>query len=184
MANSLTVQVRAISDVATAVAEGDLTRSITVEAQGEVSALKDNVNRMIGNLKTTTQLNDEQDWLKSNLARFFAADARPEKSRRSRARLIMSELTPLVSAHHGAFYIDERGEQNEKSRVLALIASYAFQQRKSVANRFMRGEGLGRTMRARKEKHSADASSQRLRADQFRPGTGDAAQYHRAAGLV
>ena len=70
LANNLTAQVRAIADVATAVTEGDLTRSITVEAQGELLALKDNVNQMITNLRETTQKNQEQDWLKTNLAKF------------------------------------------------------------------------------------------------------------------
>ncbi len=110
MANSLTVQVRAISDVATAVTEGDLTRSITVEAQGEVSALKNNINQMIANLKETTQKNKEQDWLKTNLAR-FSGMMQGQKNLESVARLIMSELTPLVSAHHGVFYLNDAGER-------------------------------------------------------------------------
>src|SRR5579862_6367746 len=70
LAGNLTSQVRAISDVATAVTKGDLTRSITVEAEGEVAALKDNINQMIVNLKETTEKNTEQDWLKTNLAKF------------------------------------------------------------------------------------------------------------------
>ena len=70
LAANLTTQVRAIAEVATAVTKGDLTRSITVEAQGEVAALKDNINEMIRNLKDTTQKNTEQDWLKTNLAKF------------------------------------------------------------------------------------------------------------------
>ena len=72
LAGNLTTQVRAIAEVATAVTKGDLTRSITVEAQGEVAALKDNINQMIVNLKETTQKNPEQDWLKTNLAKFLA----------------------------------------------------------------------------------------------------------------
>ncbi len=97
MANSLTVQVRAISEVATAVASGDLTRSIFVEAQGEVSALKNNINQMIANLKDTTRQNMEQDWLKTNLARFSGL-MQGQKTLESVAQLIMSELTPLVDA--------------------------------------------------------------------------------------
>ncbi len=137
MANSLTVQVRAISDVATSVTEGDLSRSITVEAQGEVSLLKNNINQMIANLKGTTDKNNEQDFLKTNLAR-FSRMMQGQKSLESVSRLIMSEVTPLVSAHHGAFYINSTGE----GEVLKLISSYAYQQRKSVANRFHLGEGL------------------------------------------
>ena len=136
MANSLTVQVRAISDVATSVTEGDLTRTITVDAQGEVQALKNNVNQMISNLKSTTQLNNEQDWLKTNLARFSRL-MQGQKNLEAVARLIMSELTPLVSAHHGAFFTFDSSD-----RVLDLLATYAYRKRKAVPNRFELGEGL------------------------------------------
>ena len=85
LAGNLTSQVRAIAEVSTAVAKGDLTRSITVEAQGEVAALKDNINQMIGNLKDTTQKNQEQDWLKTNLAKFSGHDAGPAEHRLGRA---------------------------------------------------------------------------------------------------
>jgi len=138
MANSLTVQVRAISDVATAVTEGDLTRTITVDAQGEVSALKNNLNQMIANLKGTTQLNTEQDWLKTNLAG-FSRMMQGQKNLEAVARLIMSELTPLVGANHGVFYIHNAASGN---RVLELLSSYAYRERKAVANRFHLGEGL------------------------------------------
>ncbi|HEY3782936.1 MAG TPA: HAMP domain-containing protein [Fimbriimonadaceae bacterium] len=138
MANSLTVQVRAISDVATAVAQGDLTRSITVEAQGEVSELKNNINQMIANLKSTTQQNMEQDWLKTNLAR-FGGMMQGQKNLESVARLIMSELTPLVGGNHGVFYINDV-VANET--VLRLMSSYAYAERKNVSNRFRPGEGL------------------------------------------
>jgi HAMP domain-containing protein len=138
MANSLTTQVRAISEVATAVAQGDLTRSIEVEAQGEVADLKNNINQMIGNLKATTQLNTEQDWLKTNLAR-FSRMMQGQKNLESVARLIMSELTPLVSAQHGVFYINEM-EGGEP--VLKLMDSYAYKERKNVSSRFRLGESL------------------------------------------
>src|SRR5262245_30996675 len=104
LAGNLTAQVRAISEVATAVTKGDLTRSITVEAQGEVASLKDNINQMIVNLKETTQKNAEQDWLKTNLAK-FSSRMQGQKDLQTVSQLIMSELTPLVSAHYGAFYI-------------------------------------------------------------------------------
>ncbi len=139
MANSLTVQVREISDVATAVTQGDLTRSITVEAQGEVSSLKNNINQMIANLKATTQQNEDQDWLKTNLAR-FSRMMQGQKNLEAVARLIMSELTPLVSAHHGAFYINDR--MNTGEPVLKLMDSYAYEERKSVSNVFHVGESL------------------------------------------
>jgi signal transduction histidine kinase/HAMP domain-containing protein len=138
MANSLTLQVRAIADVATAVTRGDLSREITVEAQGELDELKNNLNQMIANLKDTTEKNTEQDWLKTNLAK-FSRMMQGQKDLESVSKLIMSELTPLVSAHHGAFYIMDK-EQNVP--VLKLIASYAYKERKHVANRFHLGEGL------------------------------------------
>ncbi|HEX8693587.1 MAG TPA: HAMP domain-containing protein, partial [Longimicrobium sp.] len=137
MANSLTAQVRAIKDVATAVTEGDLTRIITVEARGELDELKRNVNQMIANLKETTERNQEQDWLKTNLAK-FSRMMQGQKDLESISRLIMSELTPLVGAHHGAFFLGE----DEGGMQLKLIASYAYKHRKHVASRFRPGEGL------------------------------------------
>src|SRR5215211_7890779 len=138
MANSLTIQVRNIADVATAVTKGDLTRQITVEAQGELDELKSNINQMIGNLKETTERNQEQDWLKTNLAK-FSRMMQGQKDLESVSRLIMSELTPLVSAHHGAFFIMDN---DAGAPMLRLIASYAYRARKHVGNRFAIGEGL------------------------------------------
>jgi hypothetical protein len=138
MANSLTVQVRAIADVATAVTRGDLSRQIAVEAQGELDELKNNLNQMIANLKTTTEKNSEQDWLKTNLAK-FSRMMQGQKNLEAVSKLIMSELTPLVSAHHGAFYIME---DDNHTPVLKLIASYAYTERKHLGNRFYLGEGL------------------------------------------
>jgi CheY-like chemotaxis protein/signal transduction histidine kinase/HAMP domain-containing protein len=138
MANNLTVQVRAIADVATAVTKGDLTRMIMVEAQGELAELKANINQMISNLKETTEKNMEQDWLKTNLAK-FSRMMQGQKDLESVSRLIMSELTPLVSASQGVFYIMDN-EVN--APVLKLIASYAYKQRKHLSNRFHLGEGI------------------------------------------
>ena len=138
MANSLTMQVRNIADVATSVTKGDLTRQITVEAQGELELLKTNINQMIGNLRETTERNQEQDWLKTNLAK-FSRMMQGQKDLESVSRLIMSELTPLVSAHHGAFFMMD-AETGAPS--LRLIASYAYRARKHVGNRFGIGEGL------------------------------------------
>ncbi len=138
MANSLTLQVRAIADVATAVTRGDLSRQIAVEAQGELDELKNNLNQMIANLKTTTEKNNEQDWLKTNLAK-FSRMMQGQKDLEAVSKLIMSELTPLVSAHHGTFYIME--EENN-TPVLKLIASYAYKERKHIGSRFFLGEGL------------------------------------------
>src|SRR2546425_1739016 len=104
LAANLTTQVRAIADVATAVTKGDLTRSIAVEAKGEVASLKDNINEMIRNLKDTTRKNTEQDWLKTHLARFTRM-LQGHRELVTVSRLILSELTPLVNAHQAAFFI-------------------------------------------------------------------------------
>jgi HAMP domain-containing protein len=87
LAATLTTQLRAISDVATAVTKGDLTRSITVEAQGEVAQLKDTINEMIRNLRDTTLKNSEQDWLKTNLANFYTHAPGPTRSHGSGHRI-------------------------------------------------------------------------------------------------
>src|SRR5207248_1900268 len=99
MAGNLTSQVRSIAQVTTAVTQGDLTRSITVAAQGEVAELKDNINQMIGNLRETTIANQEQDWLKTNLARISGL-MQGQRDLQTVSRLIMSELTPVVAAQH------------------------------------------------------------------------------------
>ncbi len=138
LAGNLTSQVRAISDVATAVTKGDLTRSIDVQAEGEVAQLKDNINQMIVNLKETTQKNTEQDWLKTNLAK-FSSMMQGQKNLETVSDMIMSQLTPLVSAHHGAFFTMDL--ENEMP-ILKLASSYAYRERKSVANRFRLREGL------------------------------------------
>src|SRR6185503_371850 len=119
LAGNLTAQVRAIAEVSTAVTKGDLTRSITVEAEGEVAALKNNINQMIGNLKDTTQKNTEQDWLKTNLAK-FSGMMQGQRSITAVAQLIMSELTPLVDARHGTFFMME---QEGGKPMLKLVAS-------------------------------------------------------------
>ncbi|MFC3230555.1 response regulator, partial [Marinibaculum pumilum] len=145
LAANLTTQVRAIAEVATAVTTGDLTRSITVEASGEVAALKDNINEMIRNLEDTTLKNTEQDWLKTNLAR-FTRRLQGERDLVTVSNLVLSELAPLVNAQHGVFYMARSEEDEERSReegtVLDLLASYAFRQRKSLSNRYHLREGL------------------------------------------
>jgi signal transduction histidine kinase/HAMP domain-containing protein/ActR/RegA family two-component response regulator len=138
LAGNLTSQVRAIAEVSSAVTKGDLTRSITVEAQGEVAALKDNINQMISSLKQTTEKNNEQDWLKTNLAR-FSGMMQGQRSTTAVAQLVMSELTPLVGASHGTFFmIDGDGDE----ACLNLVASYAFMMRKNLSNSYKLKEGL------------------------------------------
>src|SRR5262247_1062128 len=118
LAANLTSQVRAISEVATAVTKGDLTRSIMVEAMGEVAVLKDNINEMIRNLEDTTLKNKEQDWLKTHLARFTRM-LQGHRELVTVSRLILSELTPLVNAQQAAFYVaDHRsGDSTLERRV-------------------------------------------------------------------
>jgi HAMP domain-containing protein/signal transduction histidine kinase/CheY-like chemotaxis protein len=140
LAGNLTSQVRAIAEVSTAVTKGDLTRSINVEAMGEVAALKDNINQMIANLKDTTQKNNEQDWLKTNLAK-FSGMMQGQRNIISVAQLIMSELTPLVGAQHGGFFMMETAD-DRTTPVLNLIASYGYSVRKSLSYTYRLKESL------------------------------------------
>ncbi|MEA3122883.1 MAG: hypothetical protein QOH33_2473, partial [Paraburkholderia sp.] len=120
LAANLTSQVRAIAEVATAVTKGDLTRSIQVDARGEVAELKDNINTMIGNLRLTTDVNTEQDWLKTNLAKFTNM-LQGQRDLVTVGRLLLTELTPLVNAHMGVIYQVE----NEDNPHLQLLSAYA-----------------------------------------------------------
>ena len=138
MANNLTSQVRSIADVATAVTKGDLTRSIAVEASGEMAALKDNINEMIRNLKEQTLKNAEQDWLKTNLAR-FSRMLQGERDLTTVSNLIMSELAPLVNAQYGVFYVTSRDNDEP---VLELAASYGAESKEELKNKFKLREGL------------------------------------------
>ncbi|MFJ7899779.1 HAMP domain-containing protein, partial [Streptomyces sp. NPDC096198] len=122
LAGNLTRQVRAIAEVASAVAEGDLTRSITVVASGEVAELKDNINSMVESLRETTRANQEQDWLKTNLARISGL-MQGHRDLPVVAELIMDELSPLVSGQYGAFYL---AEESERGSELRLVGSYGF----------------------------------------------------------
>jgi len=120
LAANLTTQVRAIAEVATAVTKGDLTRSIQVGARGEVAELKDNINTMIDNLRLTTERNTEQDWLKTNLARF--TNMLPgQRDLATVGRMLLSELAPLINAQNGVIYLVD----TEVSPGLRLLAAYA-----------------------------------------------------------
>src|SRR4051794_36810087 len=149
LAANLTTQVRAIAEVATAVTKGDLTRSISLEAQGEMAALKDTINEMIRNLRDTTQKNAEQDWLKTNLAK-FSRMLQGQKDLLTVGRLILSELAPVVSAQQGVFYVMDPSKPDDPA--LKLLASYAFKDRKNIDNRFKLGEGLVGQCALEKEK--------------------------------
>ena len=137
LADNLTNQVRAIAEVATAVTKGDLTRSIQVDARGEVAELKDNINRMIDNLRLTTDRNTEQDWLKTNLARFTGM-LQGQRDLVTVGRLLLSELAPLVNAQQGVIYQME----TEKSAGLVLLSAFADDGEKGHLRRILPGEGL------------------------------------------
>lgn len=139
LAANLTSQVRAIGEVATMVTRGDFTRSVTVDARGEVAELKDNVNKMIRNLHETTEKNAEQDWLKSNLTRLTRA-LQGQRDLKSMANIVLSELAPLVNAQHGLFYIMNESPAGENR--LNMLSSYAHKERISVANEWKVGEGM------------------------------------------
>ena len=138
LAANLTNQVRSIAEVATAVTKGDLTRSIAVEASGEMAALKDTINEMISNLKEQTLKNAEQDWLKTNLAR-FSRMLQGERDLATVSNLIMSELAPLVNAQYGVFYVTKREEDETK---LELVASYGAEGPDALKQEFSLREGL------------------------------------------
>ncbi|MDB5025183.1 MAG: response regulator [Mucilaginibacter sp.] len=140
LAQNLTVQVRSISEVASAVTKGDLTRTIRVDAKGELEALKDTINQMIANLKGTTLRNHEQDWLKSNLAK-FAQMLQGQRDRNAVANKVLSELAELVNARYGAFYILEQREIADEPK-LKLFAGYAQKNRKLINKEFALSEGL------------------------------------------
>jgi HAMP domain-containing protein/CheY-like chemotaxis protein/signal transduction histidine kinase len=137
LAANLTTQVRAIAEVATAVTKGDLTRSIQVDARGEVAELKDNINTMIDNLRLTTDRNTEQDWLKTNLARFTSM-LQGQRDLATVGRMLLSELAPLVAAQQGVIYQIEADPQPS----LRLLSAYADDDTPGHPDRLRIGEGL------------------------------------------
>jgi HAMP domain-containing protein/CheY-like chemotaxis protein/signal transduction histidine kinase len=137
LAANLTTQVRAIAEVATAVTKGDLTRSIQVDARGEVAELKDNINTMIDNLRLTTDQNTEQDWLKTNLARFTNM-LQGQRDLATVGRLLLSELAPLVNAQQGVIY----QIQGDPDACLRLLSAYGDDEVAGHAKRLRIGDGL------------------------------------------
>ena len=146
LAANLTTQVRAIAEVATAVTKGDLTRSIQVDALGEVAELKDNLNTMIDNLRLTTDRNTEQDWLKTNLARFTGM-LQGQRDLATVGKLLLTELVPLVNAHQGVIY----QKAADHHAALEMLASYADSAEHGYPQRMQFGEGfVGQVARDRK----------------------------------
>ncbi|MGB8963471.1 MAG: HAMP domain-containing protein [Pseudonocardiaceae bacterium] len=141
LAGNLTTQVRAIAAVATAVTAGDLTRQITVDASGEVAELKDNINRMIATLKETTRANQDQGWLKTNLAQLSAL-MQGHRDLSTVASLVLSELAPLVSAQQGAFFlVRPGGDGSAVGPVVEFTAGYGIHDSAAI-RRFALGESL------------------------------------------
>ncbi len=138
LAANLTTQVRAIAKVATAVTQGDLTRSIAVEAQGEVAVLKDTINEMIRNLRDTTLKNTEQDWLKTNLAK-FSRMLQGQRDLTNVGRTILSELCPVVSAQQAEFYLLDTKDRSSK---LTLLASFASEGEANIGKQIELGAGI------------------------------------------
>jgi signal transduction histidine kinase/HAMP domain-containing protein/DNA-binding response OmpR family regulator len=138
LAANLTTQVRAIAEVATAVTKGDLTRSIQVETRGEVAELKDNINTMISNLRETTESNREQDWLKTNLAKFTGM-LQGQRELNTVGNMLLTELTSLVNAYQGTIY---HLANIDNDFGLRLLSSYAHSGPKEFRDRIALGEGL------------------------------------------
>src|SRR5690606_2310962 len=137
LAANLTNQVRALAEVTTAVTKGDLTRSIQVEARGEVAELKDYINTMIDNLRLTTERNTEQDWLKTNLARFTSM-LQGQRDLTTVGKMLLSELVPLVNAHQGVIYQCDAQTEDQ----LKLLARYASDADAGYPDRLEFGSGL------------------------------------------
>ncbi|WP_018501996.1 ATP-binding protein, partial [Parafrankia discariae] len=137
LASTLTIQLRAIGDVSTAVTRGDLTRSITVEAEGEVAELKDNINQMIARLRETTEVNAQQDWLKSNLA-LIGSKMQGQRDLYTVCQMIISEMTPAVNAQQGTVYLLDFIEGDK----LRYVAGYGSVPRRRSDGTFLFGEGL------------------------------------------
>ncbi|CAN5251351.1 hypothetical protein BH10PLA2_BH10PLA2_19620 [soil metagenome] len=148
LADNLTRQVRAIAEVATAVTKGDLTRSIALDAQGEMAALKDTINEMIRNLKDTTLKNSEQDWLKTNLAK-FSRMLQGQRDLTNVGRMVLSELCPVVTARQAEFYVVDNAEDEIR---LTLLASYASQGRQTLGKQISLGQGIVGQCAVEKEK--------------------------------
>ncbi len=163
LAAQLTSQIRAIGEVATAVTKGDLSRAIEVEARGEVGQLTENVNEMIQNLRDTTRKNTEQDWLKTNLARFTAM-LQGQRDIKTVSRLIMSEIAPLVDAQSGAFYVNE---PTAEEPLTALDRKLCDLKPQIGGGDRSRRRGARRPVRHRKTPDPADRGARGLSCDRF-----------------
>ena len=180
LAANLTTQVRAIADVANAVTSGDLTRAISVEAQGEVAALKDTINQMIINLAQTTAKNTQQDWLKTNIAKFTGM-MQGQRDLLTLAQMLLSELASLVGSHVGTFYMAEQGEGQG---VLKLLTGHGYTERTDLPTQFKVGESLVGQCARKKERILVTDVPKQLSAHQFEPWRIHTVEHCRASGAV
>ena len=171
LAANLTTQVRAIAEVATAVTKGDLTRSIQVETRGEVAELKDNINTMISNLRETTESNREQDWLKTNLAKFTGM-LQGQRELNTVGQMLLTELAPLVDAHQGTIYHLDR--QRRATPSSSCSSSYAHGGGQ-LAETHRARRRPGRPVRGGEEAHPAHRRAAGLHHDLLQPRRGAAA---------
>ena len=180
LAANLTNQVRAIAEVATAVTKGDLTRSIQVEARGEVAELKDNINTMIDNLRGTTERNEEQDWLKTNLARFTGM-LQGQRDLVTVGKMLLSELAPLVDAQQGTIYQMRRdGPTRSALRLLAELCAAA-----TISPSASRSaKGSSASARSRSSASCSTACPRATRAIQSSLGAATPDEHRRVAGAV
>ena len=167
LAANLTTQVRAIAEVATAVTKGDLTRSIQVDARGEVSELKDNINAMIGNLRATTERNTEQDWLKTNLAK-FSRMMQGQRDLVTVGQMLLRELAPLVNAQQGIMYVMDRRARTPYARSSSRATPMRTKAASRGATRF--GEGLVGQCAADGQRILLDEHSATIRSSAQRSG--------------
>ena len=181
LAANLTNQVRAIAEVATAVTKGDLTRSIQVEARGEVAELKDNINTMIDNLRGTTDRNQEQDWLKTNLAKFTRM-LQGQRDLVTVGQLLLSELAPLVNAQQGAVY--QMLERRRRTRRRRCRCSPATPSATSRRSRIEVGEGLVGQCALEKQRILLTKVPRDYTRIHSSLGERDADEHRRAAGAV
>ena len=177
LADNLTNQVRAIAEVTTAVTKGDLTRSIQVEASGEVAELKDYINTMIDNLRLTTDRNNEQDWLKTNLARFTGM-LQGQRDLTTVGRMLLSELAPLVNAQQGVIYQME----SEESANMVLLSAFADNDEDGHPDHLHVGDGLGGPVRRGKAAHADHRGAAQCRADPLGIVPSGTAKRDRVAG--
>ena len=189
MAGNLTRQVRAIARVATAVTRGDLNLKIDVDASGEMQELQDYINKMIANLRDTTIANKEQDWLKGNLARISAL-MQGRRDLDDVASLIMSELTPVVAAQHGAFFLSmplvdgkDASAEDEDAYELRMLGSYGYSMG-SMPTSFRPGEALIGTAAQEKRTILVENAAERLSEDLLRARRGAARAGDRASGAL